>query len=118
MKSLRVGSEFYLNASEILFVVPFGARLAARERRTAKAEGRFVDASEGGKSRAILVMKGGQVVGSPSTPATLVSRVLIEPLRKPSTRQPNGVSEDADDAAPDTSGGAIADEIADIEGGE
>lgn len=108
MRSLRVGSDFYINASEVLFVMPFNTRVAARQRSTAKSKGLFVDATEGGTSRSILVMRDGQVVSSSSTPETLVSRALINPPCRASARE----------SSADEPSAAMQAAIADIEGAE
>ena len=111
MRSLRVGTDFYVNASEVLFVMPFKTRVAARQRHIAKGKNLFVDATDGGTSRSIIVMRDGQVVSSPSTPETLVSRALINPPCRASTRDSH-----ADE--PSAAMQAAIDEINDIDGRE
>lgn len=108
MKSLRVGTDVWVNADDILLVMPFDTRAAGRQKHTAKGKGLFVDASEGGTSRSILVLRNGTVVSSASHAETLVSRPLINPPCRASVRETKA---DAVSATMQAS-------IADIEGGE
>jgi regulator of extracellular matrix RemA (YlzA/DUF370 family) len=86
MKSLRVGDGFYLNAESIEIVQRSGTRPAEREIARAKAQGALYNATRGGVARAVVTLKSGWVVVSSSAPDTLVSRPLIHPPTRPSTR--------------------------------
>lgn len=94
MTSLRVGDDFYINADSIEIVQRHGTRPAEREIARAKAQGALYNATRGGVARAVVTLKSGWVVVSSSAPDTLVSRPLIHPPTRPSTR---GAAPDSDD---------------------
>ena len=108
MKSLRVGTDVWINADDILLVMPFDTRAAGRQKQNAKKKELFVDASEGGTSRSIVVLRNGVVVSSPSTAETLISRPLVNPPCRASARETKA----------DALSAAMQASIADIEGGE
>ena len=86
MKALRVGEDFYLNVDSIEIVQRHGTRPADREVARASRNGTLYNATRGGVARAILTLKSGWVIVSPSAPDTLVSRSIIHPPTRPSAR--------------------------------
>ncbi len=86
MTSLRVGDDFYINADSIEIVQRSGTRPAEREVARAKSNGTLYNATRGGVTRSVVTLKSGWVVVSSGTPDTLVSRPLIHPPTRPSTR--------------------------------
>lgn len=81
--TLRVGSNFYVSASEVVLVQGFPSRPSRREKARAEAANCYYEAmlSDGkrGRTRSLVTLKSGWVVASPSRPETLVRRLSHAP---------------------------------------
>lgn len=86
MKALRVGEDFYLNADSVDVVQRYGTRPGMRELKRAKEAGTLHNATRGREARSVVTLRNGWVVLSTSAPETLVSRALVMPPTRPSTR--------------------------------
>ncbi len=86
MKALRVGFDFYINADSVEVVQRYGTRPAMRELKRAREAATLHNTTRGKEARSLITLKSGWVVVSPNAPDTLVSRPLIVPPTRPSTR--------------------------------
>ncbi len=99
MNALRVGEDFYLNADSVDVVQRYGTRPGMRELKRAREAGTVHNASRGTTARALITLKSGWVIVSPSAPETLVSRPLIVPATKPSARFSGATPDDLETEA-------------------
>ena len=86
MKALRVGEDFFINADSVEIVQRYGTRPGARELKRAREGGTVHNATRGAGARSLITLRSGWVIVSPSAPDTLVSRPLVVPATRPSTR--------------------------------
>jgi len=86
MKALRVGEDFYINADSVEVVQRYGTRPAMRELKRAREAATLHNTTRGKEARSLITLKSGWVLISSSAPDTLVSRPLIVPPTRPSTR--------------------------------
>lgn len=74
-KFVHIGYGNIVNAERITAIVNPDAAPVKRMVHTAKEEGMIVDATQGRKTKAVLVMEGGQLVLSALLPETIATRV-------------------------------------------
>lgn len=93
MRMLRLGGNFWVSAGEIVLVQGFPSRPSRREKARAEAAGCFYEAllstSKRGRTRSLVTLRNGWVIGSASRPETLARRLLqIEGMAPPSDAAP------------------------------
>ena len=80
MRMLRLGGHFWVSAGEIVLVQGFPSRPSRREKARAEAAGCFYEAvlstSKRGRTRSLVTLRNGWVIGSASRPETLARRLL------------------------------------------
>lgn len=77
MKALRVGTDYYVDADDIMLVQPWGTRPSKREKERASEAGTYYDATGGRPILTLITLKGGHVVASPFQARTLIERPVI-----------------------------------------
>ncbi len=80
MRMLRLGGHFWVSAGEIVLVQGFPSRPSRREKARAEVAGCFYEAvlstSKRGRTRSLITLRNGWVIGSASRPETLARRLL------------------------------------------
>lgn len=74
-KTVHVGFNNSVIAKKIIAVINSDSNPSKRLISDARTNGRLIDATEGRRTRAVIVMEGGYAVLSALMPETLVSRV-------------------------------------------
>ena len=77
-KLIHIGFGNIVNADKIISIVSPDAAPVKRMVQKAKEEGSSVDATQGRKTKAVLVMENGMVVLSALLPETISARTQIE----------------------------------------
>lgn len=74
-KLLNLGFKNYVNTTRIICIVGYDAAPIKRMRRIADNELRLVDATNGRKTRSVIITDSNHVILSSSHPGTLIGRV-------------------------------------------
>ncbi len=77
-KLIHIGFGNIVNAGKIVTIVSFDAAPIKRLVQHAKENGMAIDATQGRKTKSVLVMENNQVVLSALLPETIASRVQVE----------------------------------------
>ena len=71
---VNIGFGNMVNAAHVVAVVSPDSAPSRRIAQSARDEGRVIDATQGRKTRSLLVMEGGQIVLSALQPETIAAR--------------------------------------------
>lgn len=71
---LHIGHGNYVSKNKVLAITPCESSPMRRKRMTAEDEGRFIDCTAGKKTRSLLHLTDGFMVGSSVTPEALSER--------------------------------------------
>lgn len=77
-KLIHIGFGNIVNTSKIVAIVSPDSAPIKRLVQNAKEEGRAIDATQGRKTKAVLVMENNQLVLSALLPETIASRAQVE----------------------------------------
>lgn len=72
---LHVGKESYVNKDKILAITNADSAPLQRQRQNAEDEKKYISCSNGKKTRSLIHLEGGFIVGSSRTVETLVERL-------------------------------------------
>ena len=72
---LHVGKESYVNKDKILAITNADSAPLQRQRQNAEDENKYIYCSNGKKTKALIHLEGGFIVGSSRTVETLIERL-------------------------------------------
>ena len=97
-KLIHIGFGNMVNTSKIIAIVSPDSAPVKRMVQNAKEKGMAIDATQGRKTKAVLVMENSQIVLSALLPETITGRAMSEPERASGKIQPVQREENADEA--------------------
>lgn len=72
---IHIGYENYINEDKVLAVTQSGPAPQKRQKQRAEDAGMYLDCTNGGRTKALIHMDDGWVVGSAFEPDTLIKRL-------------------------------------------
>ena len=97
-KLIHIGFGNMVNTSKIIAIVSPDSAPVKRMVQNAKEKGMAIDATQGRKTKAVLVMENSQIVLSALLPETITGRAMSEPESASGKIQPELRDENADEA--------------------